>query len=53
MMLPVEYNTMTPESLRGNLTLGGRHPVVVRFGEGGAVPGTSAHQYLCTQRELG
>ena len=57
MMLPVEYNTMASDSLDGNLTLGGRRPVVVHFTQhkpfGGPVPGRPGHQFLCTREELG
>ena len=57
MVLPVEYNTMASDSLDGNMTLGGRCPVVVHFTQhkpfGGPVPGRPGHQFLCTREELG
>ena len=56
MMLPVEYNTMASDSLAGNLTIGGRKPVVVHFTQhkpfGGAVPGRPGHNFLCTPEEV-
>jgi hypothetical protein len=56
-MLPIEYNTMASDSLAGNITLGGRSPVVVHFTHnkpfGGAVPGRPGHQFLCSREELG
>lgn len=56
MMLPVEYNTMASDSLNGNLTVGGRPPVVVHFTQnkpfGGPVLGKPGHQFLCSGQEL-
>ncbi|GAB4814352.1 hypothetical protein N2152v2_001398 [Parachlorella kessleri] len=56
MMLPVEYNTMASDSLAGNLTIGGRPPVVVHFTQhkpfGGAVPGRPGHNFLCSAEEM-
>ncbi|PSC67076.1 glycosyltransferase family 8 [Micractinium conductrix] len=57
MMLPIEYNTMASDSLDGNVTLGGRSPVVVHFTRNkpfhGPVPGKPGHQFLCAPHELG
>lgn len=54
--LPLEYNTMASDSLKGNVTLGGRSPIIVHFTQNkpfkGAQAGKPGHQFLCTQKEL-
>jgi hypothetical protein len=56
MLLPLEYNTMASDSLRGNRTVGGRAPTVVHFTQNkpfnGAQPHKPGHQFLCTAEEL-
>ena len=56
MMLPLEYNAMASDSLNGDLTIGGRPPVVVHFTQhkpfGGPVKGRQGHQFLCRPEEL-
>lgn len=56
MMLPLEYNAMASDSLKGNLTIGGKAPVVVHFTQNkpfhGSVAGKPGHQFLCPASEL-
>lgn len=48
--LPLEYNVMATESLRGNLTRGGRAPIVVHYNKHKPFNGREdrpGHQFLC------
>lgn len=56
MMLPLEYNVQVSASLVGNLTVGGRDPVVLHFTANkpwrGKEPGVLGHDFLCDAETL-
>jgi hypothetical protein len=54
--LPMEYNTMTHPSLRGNLTTGGAAPKILHYTSNkpfrGLVRGSPGHEFLCSAEQL-